>query len=1118
MRLQPARPAPAETTEPSRAAGPPRAADTATPVAEPASTRPARARVGTVPARFTFGLPGLKTGSTTGGPTRPDVSEQPRRAPAVSGRAMTAGQLAATQRQVSQAMNALHTVQHPESGLPTTPQTRSAMRSDEGFRSALQTMCGDGAGGRELANLVLGSVPPEAGGAAPYSAPLMLATALRSVGIETLEQATHVLMASTQGEHFLRTMGVDAQGNAVSLIVPTRRDAQVTPEHDQALFRLERVLATTAPGTQALGKLRHLEGRPEQLEAVRDGLSLCAALESKGFSIEGTTSVQEVLVSLQGEPATRAKMNAPIGRDDDAPLQLLAQALKHTQDLHAGVATPPGAPERAAFVAWKKGGFIESGPGTEFNQTIGRLHKFMTYVDRADHGPRTLGNMARDAGAWIGRTLGAGKSPLTPMRHGTQGGDLGLLHEEAAKFKQSLNHALGAAVENLVDELRDPVLQQNPAARNKTLAKAAVFDLWRETGLSTLPLSDVLARAGRLAAEGGPGAAGVHDAALLPHLRSFTRKARTDDGEAALKVRMPALEAMGTARSRRGAVAEVAEAPADPQLIRQEIQQLRALPTRNAAQQERLATCQRERRQLVSALVADMRSAETAGADDKPLFKFSDLKVLFRGTPRAGPNAADAQQVMKALASAKYESMSTFADGASRGAGTFGALPLSSSLALGLPLVYPVVRAEAGKRAAVTIGVSNTGGRFFVGTETSKSITLGVGGGWVAPPLVNKLVSAVVLAEATLGHGTGHGEGAVITTRNDLPGWHDKLPQVVDFMFDQARLDVGGFEGRAADASQLWSRFADRFGDDPHVAIGWNKENSAGSNAQVSAVAVARVAAGTTTAIGPAFAASLRAEGSHFQRTPHADGADVPVAVHQRRLVGSAAATLTQTAPLVPTSGGPVLGWGSAMPLVGASMEWNLAGGLGVARLGRTREGQLSPGLCHRELIFQEPKRLVEYANLNRSSWEAAMVAQDPSGGTTPEAARARFNGFLEQVAASPKSADRLHGELMTLAPQAADQINQYEARLNTMLGHGDRTAQSRPLSAPERTECDALQNEVQRLLKDDGNWLHGGIYSVELNQVGGTSGLNFGVRSVNQEQARAARLTTLLIASVPEV
>ncbi len=106
----------------------------------------------------------------------------------------------------------------------------------------------------------------------------------------------------------------------------------------------------------------------------------------------------------------------------------------------------------------------------------------------------------------------------------------------------------------------------------------------------------------------------------------------------------------------------------------------------------------------------------------------------------------------------------------------------------------------------------------------------------------------------------------------------------------------------------------------------------------------------------------------------------------------------------------------------------------------------------------------------------------------------------------------------MTLAPAVAEQINHFEARLTTMLGAGDAQASTRELSAAERAECNLIENEVKRLLVADSSWQHNGLFSVELNQVGSSSGLDFGVKVVNQEQTSAARLTALLIASLPEV
>lgn len=1097
--------------------------DAAPPVPHPAAeplaapeTSP-RSRWPASSVRTALGVLALHASSTSGGPTLPETSGRLRRAPPVSGQPMGLAQADAMARQTNRAMHALHPVAQAARGLADTPQTLDGMGSEAGFREAVEAMFGPTPANAAPAGQPLALVPPSAHAAAPFIAPLVLATALKSMGIASLAEAETLLQATASG--------------------------QPSP----ASFRLERMLAASAPGTEALGHLRGLQAQPDRLVAQRDGLLICAALERVGFSLHAHASVADVVGALQDRPELR--LDEAIGTADDAPLQLLAQALLHAHahalelelelahaqaqaqaqaeapaDPLAPAPNAPAAPvdglRKAAFVAWKKGSFVESGPGTDFNRAIERLHKFSTYVDRADHGPRTLVNLGRETRELFRRMLGFGKSPLTPMRQGALGADLGLLHEEAAKFKQVLGHALDAALAHLTDELADPEVQANPTEQNNRLARAAVFSLWRETDRSKFTVTEVMQRAQQLLTEAGGAQQGIDQPTLLKQVRRFTHRSLTGTGAAAVRVGLTALGSVGAALAppTHGPAGEAAAEAADLQALRAEIEQLRNVPERDAAQQERLAELQRQRRAQIAPLVAQLRATRAGGAGGVPLFKLSDFRLLFGADPRAGPTAADAQRLANSLASARYESMTTFADGTSIGAGTFGAFPLSIGAALGVPLVYPVLRGEVGKRAVVTVGVSGTGGRLFVGTERSQSGAVGVGAGWVAPTPA-QVLTAVLLGDLSVNLNRSHGEGVVITTRNDLPGWHDKLPLVTDFLFDEARLPPGeGAAARAATASESWLRFAGRFGDDPHVAIGWNNDQSSGTRVGASFTGVARIPVGSNTSLGPAVAVGLRREAGQFQRTPGGDGGDVPAAVRNQRFVASVSANVAPSPTGVATRFSAVPAWGYAVPLVGAAREWNIAGGLGVARLGRTREGQLSPSLCQRELIFQTPEALIAFVNLRRDGWEAAMVAQDPNQTTTAATAHTRLDAHLEQVAATPRGGDRLHGASMSLVPRVAEQINHFEARHTTVLGAGDAQASTRELSAAERAECNLIENEVERLLMSDASWQHNALFSVELNQVGSSSGLDFGVKVVNQEQASATRLTALLIASLPEV
>jgi hypothetical protein len=249
----------------------------------------------------------------------------------------------------------------------------------------------------------------------------------------------------------------------------------------------------------------------------------------------------------------------------------------------------------------------------------------------------------------------------------------------------------------------------------------------------------------------------------------------------------------------------------------------------------------------------------------------------------------------------------------------------------------------------------------------------------------------------------------------------------------------------------------------------------------------------------------------------NAPGADVPIAVHSRQGTGGLSLGVSQTVPFVEAAADRALaGWGAGVPLVGASLEWRTPGGLGIARLGRDRDGSLNPKLCQREILFTEAKSLIAYVNRNRDAWEAAMVAQDETGKMQLEEARARLNNFVQEAAAS-HSPLALHGEFKSLAPAVAQTINNLEARLTTILGHGDREAASRNLVDDERRECHALQNEVQRLLQAESSWVPGALYSTESHSRERNTGPNLVLRVANQEQGSALHVTALLLAATPK-
>lgn len=1041
------------------------------------------------PARFSVNWTGLRSRNKSTGPSQPDLSSTSQRSLPVSNRTMKANRALVPIKQANWGISELHPIAHATKNMMSANQqydrlhSKVGMATKDGFQTTVESMFGKSTTTTNLVKKLLEHFEPSESEATAFLTPLIFATALHS-----LRPTAHV---------------------NPSILLNQFRKGLSSP----ALFGLERILASTQPGTDAIRHLRNLG--LEAINSHRDGLLICSALESKGFELQDHSSIEEV-IDIIDSSSTKYRLSSKIGSADDVPLQLLAQALKHTHGRASGA--DPVAHHKAAFVAWKKGGFVESGPGTDFNKAIERLHKFSTYVDRANHGSRSFVNIASDTVALFNRMLGKCKSPLTQTRHGTLGGDLGLLHQEVAKFNLRLAQTIDIAVKHFKDELSDKVstARHPPEDMYKSLARVAVLDLCKpETDWSKILIDDIVLNAKNSLVSNGKLASELNENMLLKHVRSFTKRNYFTSAPT-VRIGLSALATVGAAQV--SSTDERARLLADVERVQNEIKILRLqFPPLTDGQKTKLVELQEQRRQQFTDLVADIRQIRKGGESSIQLVKWSDFKLLLNRQPREGPSIEDAQRTMHNLSSAKYESMAKFSDGFSTGIGTLGVFPLNIG-ALGVPLVYPVLSRDYGKRATISVGITNTGGRLFVGTEKSISSAVGVGAGWVVP--TPPQLSAALVGDLSFKNDLTHSEGVVITARNDMAGWSEKLPQVVDFMFQQSRLpQIQGRDqdqgARAVNASETWARFANRFGDDPHIAVGWTQDKSAVTSGGATITGAIRITNKTGTGTGPSVTVSLRTEDSQFHRTPLANGTDVPIAMLNRSLTARASFAIANTNPGVPTSNAAVPAWGSSSPLVGVTMQWDVAGGQGEARLGRTRDGQLSAALCHREFIFRSPQRLIEFAELRRKGWTDAMML---SNNTTLDDAKIRLDTFLGQVAATPANGDRLHGESMVLKQSAAEKINHYEAHLTTILGTGNEQASVRELTPTEIKRCDDIHNEVQRLLTADESWQHNALFSVESNQIGSSTGLNIGIRLTNQEQASAARLTALLIASKEDV
>jgi hypothetical protein len=976
-------------------------------------------------------------------------------------------------------MDKLYPTTPQATGQPPVSASMEAMGSEAAFREHLGRIFGPDADG-ELASRLVSMARNEAEDGQRYLGPLILATALKAQGVREPEDALSML-------------------NSI-------REENYTP----ATFRLERALAASVAGTRMLAQVRGLPPGERPIGALREMLNLCSALEEKpGVDLSWHRSPQEVLQSL--ETNREAKMHDRIGEDDDGKLQLLAKALRHA--VHHTAGNPLATyreDDRSAYVAWKKGGFTESGKGTDFNQAIGRLHKFLTYADRANHDERTLSNMARDVRSYFGRAVGVGKSPLSPMRHGTWGGHLGLVKDEDRKLKARLNKALQEAYRWQREELRDPAIANNVDKRHQLAARAAVFALWyRSTGSNEFSLADVRQEAERQLGV-GPRATELDDKVLKKALKQFTRMSRGEDGQTRVRVTVKALEAVA---ANRKPVADAVR-QLSPEQLRSEVNALRATRWRSAAEDARMNSLQACRREMVSDILSDLRKDQQVDGRAKPLFKWSDVKRLLRGTPREGPSAEDARQVMKAMTKAPNVGTSTYSDGASHGVGAIGSVVLSASSATGVPIVYPILELDKGRAAMVSVGNYPTGGRLFIGKESSGGAGVGVGGGWAAvPPFAKDVMSVGGFGEASVSRHGARTEGVAITAHNDQQGWRDALPNVVDFLFDEAARTQR--QGRAATAADLWHRFADRFEADPHLSVSWVHEDSSNTNAQAGVFGTARAGTGVTrVGVGVRVGYSY----DSFQAT-HASGppgGDVSTSMHGKITNMTAGATLGETVPgKVFPADRMVRSWGLLAPLASISADSPHVAEIGIARLGRNRDGELSAPLCQREILFGSGASMIEYINRNRPAWEAALSRPEDEVDMVAANARRRLNEYIEELA-STQSPVSLSGELATLSPKAAGRINALEAQIIAIRGEGDAQSRARQLSRADQDECRLLENEVRQILNTESNWMPAALYTADESGKAVNTGLAFGLRAVNQEAGHALHVTSLLAAAPP--
>ncbi|AKJ27976.1 hypothetical protein AAW51_1285 [Caldimonas brevitalea] len=394
------------------------------------------------------------------GPTRPDVRGPARpsaEALALSGKRLSALKQERLQGRVD-AATAMITAQTPVgSGAPQAPKSRDAFRSRQACEAAITTLLGPGS--EALAERVLAHAVPGPSGR-PFERPLMIATALHKVCHQDTALAAQLL---------------DGLAGGVASLPP-----------EQAVFahRLQRLLAATPAGMDALCAMEGGPATPALREAYEAALQISSLLLERGVNPGGTASLEAFHRVAVAHPESGRR----IGEGDDHRDRLAHKALMWAMAVRTGDMHGVDATHHAAYVAWQNG-FTESGKNSDFSRALQRLHKFIPYAERGETGVKRLTpkTVVESIGRAFAKPFGKGLSPMTHMREGAQGATLGDLKTEQEAFRTGLEGAILRLRAPLHAEagrlIGLPARTANEeAVLNSTLVKLAVLDHWREVG------------------------------------------------------------------------------------------------------------------------------------------------------------------------------------------------------------------------------------------------------------------------------------------------------------------------------------------------------------------------------------------------------------------------------------------------------------------------------------------------------------------------------------------------------------------------------------------------------------------------------------------------------------
>lgn len=252
-----------------------------------------------------------------------------------------------------------------------------------------------------------------------------------------------------------------------------------------------RTFASNGPAFDALWHMkthrRHADAaQPGNAVALRQALQAVDQLIALGVVAPHEDHAWQSVAARAD--ARRDELLATRLGSGEGPDALAWMTLLHAAHQLCGTAGPAPACLRAASMAWRNG-YTTSGKGTTFNRAVHRLHKFSSWVNRAQR--------SGQGRHFLQRAFGKQLSPLLAMKHGLLGGDLGDFATETRRLHghtQGAVQALGRALQQAIDASAYAGL--DPESKALLHLRKAVIDHWADCG-ETLHAGMRLSRADR---------------------------------------------------------------------------------------------------------------------------------------------------------------------------------------------------------------------------------------------------------------------------------------------------------------------------------------------------------------------------------------------------------------------------------------------------------------------------------------------------------------------------------------------------------------------------------------------------------------------------------------------